>query len=146
MDGAGVPRFSCTPSSSCHSPRTRRAPAAAASVRCTRWSFIRSTAWSPVCSSWNSGASWCGTAANFALPISGFWAAFRMKIDHVELYELTLPLAEPFIISGGAITERQSLLVRLVAPDGVDGWGECPPFALPFYSEETLAGARDMLE
>jgi O-succinylbenzoate synthase len=80
------------------------------------------------------------------LPISGFWVAHRMKIDRVELYELTLPLAEPFIISGGAITERQSLLVRLVAPDGADGWGECPPFALPFYSEETLAGARDMLE
>lgn len=69
-----------------------------------------------------------------------------MKIDRVELYELTLPLVEPFIISGGAMHQRQSLLVRLVSADGADGWGECPPFALPFYSEETLPGARELLE
>jgi len=30
--------------------------------------------------------------------------------------------------------------------DGHRGYGESPPFELPFYSEETLAGARDLLE
>ena len=69
-----------------------------------------------------------------------------MKIDAIELYHLRLPLAEPFIISGGAMHERESLLVRLVGADGAEGWGECPPFTLPFYSEETLASARDLLE
>jgi O-succinylbenzoate synthase len=69
-----------------------------------------------------------------------------MKIEGIELYQLRLPLAEPFIISGGAMHERESLIVRLAGPDGAEGWGECPPFALPFYSEETLASARDMLE
>jgi O-succinylbenzoate synthase len=69
-----------------------------------------------------------------------------MKIEAIELYRLRLPLAEPFIISGGAMHERESLVVRLVGPDGAEGWGECPPFALPFYSEETLASARDLLE
>ncbi|HET7602883.1 MAG TPA: o-succinylbenzoate synthase [Gemmatimonadales bacterium] len=69
-----------------------------------------------------------------------------MKIEGIELYQLRLPLAEPFIISGGAMHERESLVVRLVDPDGAEGWGECPPFGLPFYSEETLASARDLLE
>ena len=69
-----------------------------------------------------------------------------MKIDEIELYRLRLPLAEPFIISGGAMHERESLVVRLVESGGAEGWGECPPFALPFYSEETVESARDLLE
>ena len=69
-----------------------------------------------------------------------------MRIEAVELHELALPLREPFIISGGAITERRSLIVVLRDEDGRAGYGESPPFELPFYSEETLAGARDMLE
>lgn len=69
-----------------------------------------------------------------------------MHIASVDLYELTLPLLEPFIISGGAITRRRSLIVVLHDGSGHTGYGESPPFELPFYSEETLAGARDMIE
>jgi O-succinylbenzoate synthase len=69
-----------------------------------------------------------------------------MRIERAELSELTLPLVEPFVISGGAITERQSLIVVLHDDAGHVGYGECPPFHLPFYSEETLAGARDLIE
>jgi o-succinylbenzoate synthase len=69
-----------------------------------------------------------------------------MRIARAELYELTLPLAEPFVISGGAIAERRSLVVVLHDDAGHVGYGECPPFDLPFYSEETLAGARDLIE
>ncbi len=68
-----------------------------------------------------------------------------MRIAQVELFELTLPLLEPFIISGGAMTERRSLLVVLYDEEGHAGYGESPPFDLPFYSEETLNGARDLL-
>jgi len=68
-----------------------------------------------------------------------------MRIERTELYELTLPLVEPFVISGGAITERRSLIVVLRDDAGHTGYGECPPFELPFYSEETLAGAGDLL-
>jgi O-succinylbenzoate synthase len=67
------------------------------------------------------------------------------RIVRAELYELTLPLVEPFVISGGAITERRSLIVVLHDDAGHVGYGECPPFELPFYSEETLAGARDLI-
>ena len=69
-----------------------------------------------------------------------------MPIDRVELYELTLPLLEPFIISGGRMITRRSLVIVLQDDQGNRGYGESPPFELPFYSEETLAGARDLLE
>jgi len=69
-----------------------------------------------------------------------------MPIVRIELYELTLPLLEPFIISGGTMTERRSLVVVLHDEEGHQGYGESPPFELPFYSEETLVSARDLLE
>ena len=72
-----------------------------------------------------------------------------MRIVKAELFDLRLPLVEPFIISGGTIAERRSLIVVLHGEDGHVGYGESPPFELPFYSEETLAGAiqltRDVL-
>lgn len=67
------------------------------------------------------------------------------RIVRAELFDLTLPLLEPFVISGGTMTERRSLIVVLHDDAGHVGYGECPPFELPFYSEETLAGARDMI-
>jgi o-succinylbenzoate synthase len=69
-----------------------------------------------------------------------------MALERVELYELTLPLVEPFIISGGTMTQRRSLVVVLHDDQGLRGYGESPPFELPFYSEETLASARYLLE
>ena len=69
-----------------------------------------------------------------------------MRIERVELYELVLPLVEPFIISGGAIIERRSIVVALHDAGGHTGFGESPPFPLPFYSEETLASARDLIQ
>ncbi|HMG19048.1 MAG TPA: o-succinylbenzoate synthase [Gemmatimonadales bacterium] len=69
-----------------------------------------------------------------------------MRIARAELSELTLPLVEPFVISGGTIAERRSLVVVLHDDAGHVGYGECPPFHLPFYSEETLAGARDLIQ
>ena len=69
-----------------------------------------------------------------------------MPIERIELYELTLPLLEPFIISGGTMTARRSLVTVLHDDRGNVGYGESPPFELPFYSEETLASSRDLLE
>ena len=67
-----------------------------------------------------------------------------MRIVKAELFDLRLPLVEPFIISGGAITERRSLIVLLHGEDGHVGYGESPPLELPFYSEETLAGVTQL--
>jgi O-succinylbenzoate synthase len=69
-----------------------------------------------------------------------------MRIARVELFELTLPLVEPFVISGGTMHERRSLVVVLHDEEGHRGYGESPPFELPFYSEETIASARHLLE
>jgi len=69
-----------------------------------------------------------------------------MHITRAELFELTQPLLEPFVISGGTMTERRSIVVVLYAAAGHVGYGEAPPFQFPFYSEETLASARDMIE
>ena len=69
-----------------------------------------------------------------------------MRITRVELFELSLPLIEPFVISGGTMHERRSLVVVLHDEAGHRGYGESPPFELPFYSEETTASARYMLE
>lgn len=68
-----------------------------------------------------------------------------MRIARADLLELRLPLLEPFIISGGTVTERRSLIVVLADDDGHAGYGESPPFELPFYSEETLASAQDLI-
>jgi len=69
-----------------------------------------------------------------------------MRIARAELFELVLPLLEPFVISGGTMAERRSLIVALYDDAGHVGYGESPPFQLPFYSEETLASARDLIE
>ena len=69
-----------------------------------------------------------------------------MKVSTAELHELTLPLKEPFAISGGVMRERRSLVVVLHDDEGHTGYGESPPFELPFYSGETLVSARDLLE
>ncbi|HEX9283314.1 MAG TPA: o-succinylbenzoate synthase [Gemmatimonadales bacterium] len=68
-----------------------------------------------------------------------------MRIARVELFELNLPFAEPFIISGGRIEGRRSIVVVLHDDAGHVGYGESPPDVLPFYSEETLPGARDLI-
>lgn len=68
-----------------------------------------------------------------------------MHISRVEVFELALPLAEPFIISAGRLDTRRSLIVVLYDDQGHVGYGEAPPFELPFYSEETLASARDLI-
>ena len=69
-----------------------------------------------------------------------------MRITRVELFDLSLPLIEPFVISGGTMRERRSLVVVLHDETGHRGYGESPPFELPFYSEETTASARHLLE
>src|SRR5881409_2880702 len=69
-----------------------------------------------------------------------------MRIARVELHALELPFTEPFIISGGRIEGRRSIVVVLHDDDGHVGYGESPPDVLPFYSEETLTSARDLIE
>src|SRR4029077_354226 len=68
-----------------------------------------------------------------------------MRIARVELCALERPFAQPFIISGGRIDARRSVVVVLHDDDGHVGYGEAAPDELPFYSEETLWSARDLI-
>src|SRR5881296_410489 len=77
--------------------------------------------------------------------ISWISCPHSVRIARAELFDLALSLLEPFAISGGTMTERRSIVVVLHDDAGHVGYGESPPFQFPFYSEETLAGARDMI-
>ncbi len=68
-----------------------------------------------------------------------------LRIVRTRLYEVALPLTDTFVISGGALTERRSLIVELEDDEGRRGFGESAPFVAPFYSSETVASARAVL-
>ncbi|MBI4419698.1 MAG: o-succinylbenzoate synthase [Gemmatimonadetes bacterium] len=67
------------------------------------------------------------------------------RVSRIRLHEVALPLREPFVISGGTLTIRRSLIVELEDDQGRRGFGESAPFELPFYSAETIASARACL-
>jgi L-Ala-D/L-Glu epimerase len=47
---------------------------------------------------------------------------------HRSVLRLSIPLREPFVTSGGVVSARELLLLRLEARDGVVGYGEAAPF------------------
>ncbi|HEV7622048.1 MAG TPA: dipeptide epimerase [Flavisolibacter sp.] len=49
-------------------------------------------------------------------------------IESVELYKIFIPLIEPFVISLGAITEVQNIVLIIRTKDGCSGYGECSPY------------------
>jgi len=51
-----------------------------------------------------------------------------ITIDQVELYKLSIPLKEPFIISLGPIYNAENVLVIIHTKEGITGYGECSPF------------------
>jgi len=57
-------------------------------------------------------------------------------ISSIELREIRLPLIHFFETSFGRTTERRIILVRVIAHDGAEGWGECTAGEGPFYSDE----------
>lgn len=70
-----------------------------------------------------------------------------MRITHVALRTLDLPLVAPFTTSFSTQTHRRVLVLELHADvDGTEvvGWGECGALSEPVYSEEYLAGVIDV--
>jgi o-succinylbenzoate synthase len=68
-----------------------------------------------------------------------------VKLTHVELRRLALPLVIPFRTSWGVETARDVLLVRVLGPDG-EGWGECVAMSEPLYTAEYVDGAEQVIE
>ena len=52
-----------------------------------------------------------------------------MKIDQIELYHASLKLKHPFITSLGYRDHANNVFVRIRTSEGIDGWGECSPYA-----------------
>ncbi len=67
-----------------------------------------------------------------------------MRIERIELRELSLRLRERFEISSGWSEARRIVLVSLHA-DGRTGWGECVQGESPNYSYETTETAWHVL-
>ena len=49
-------------------------------------------------------------------------------VNRIEIFKLTVPLKEPFVISLGPITDANNLAVRVHTDAGLTGTGECSPF------------------
>lgn len=65
-----------------------------------------------------------------------------LEVAGARLFEVAIPLTEPFRISGGAMRTRRSLIVELTDASGAVGYGESAPFERPYYSEETVYSAK----
>lgn len=65
-----------------------------------------------------------------------------MRIERLELRWVQMPLVTPFRTSFGTSHDRDTLLLRLVTDQGVEGWAECGAELDPLYSEEWLAGVE----
>ncbi len=67
-----------------------------------------------------------------------------MKIEAITLRELQMPLVHFFETSFGRTYTRRIFLVT-VHSAGLEGWGECVAGEAPFYSEEYIEGAWDVI-
>jgi len=68
-----------------------------------------------------------------------------MKIDHITLTRLSMPLVTPFETSFGRATHRECLLVQIES-DGLTGLGESVADADPGYCYETTGTAWHILK
>ncbi len=70
-------------------------------------------------------------------------------VERVELRRVAMPLVAPFRTSFGVESERDILLVNVLATangDAVSGWGECVALAEPTYSAEYVDAAQRVTE
>jgi o-succinylbenzoate synthase len=67
-----------------------------------------------------------------------------MKLTHVVLHRLQMPMVSPFRTSYGVETNRNALLVQLLGSD-FEGWGECVAQDEPLYTAEYSEGAQHVI-
>jgi O-succinylbenzoate synthase len=61
----------------------------------------------------------------------------RLDVRCIELTRVRIALHEPFRISSGSVSEKESIVVRLETAAGEVGFGEASPMGGAFYSSET---------
>jgi O-succinylbenzoate synthase len=67
-------------------------------------------------------------------------------IASIGVKGIAMPLRTPFKTSLQTVTERESLVVEVADGSGTKGYGECVAFSTPWYSEETMASCRFVIE
>jgi L-alanine-DL-glutamate epimerase-like enolase superfamily enzyme len=71
-----------------------------------------------------------------------------LRITEIALYELELPLAEPYHLSRGRLFEGfDSTFIRIGTDEGIEGWGEVCPWGssyLPAFTGGVRAGAAEL--
>ncbi len=77
------------------------------------------------------------TQAQAALP--------EVSIASMEVVRVDLEMAAPLRSAHGVEHMRRVVLVRAVAQDGTEGWGECSAMTAPTYSGEWADGAEVVL-
>ncbi|MCH1580033.1 MAG: mandelate racemase/muconate lactonizing enzyme family protein [Luminiphilus sp.] len=71
-----------------------------------------------------------------------------MKIKKIELYQVDLPYSGGvYLLSGGReYTSFDASIVRIVADDGTDGWGESTPFGSSYIAAHALGTRAGIAE
>ena len=64
-----------------------------------------------------------------------------LRLTHLELREVRMPLKAPFATSFGVFSLRRILIVRAFDQSGAFGYGECTAAAEPFFNAETVETA-----
>ncbi len=59
-----------------------------------------------------------------------------MKIEKIVLTHVRIPLRDPFRISSGSVSEKDSIIVAMHS-EGFIGYGEASPMSGSFYSDDT---------
>ena len=60
-----------------------------------------------------------------------------VSIKSIVLHRVRVPFVEPFRISNGVVSEKESILIEATTEANVVGWGECSPMSGSFYSAAT---------
>lgn len=63
----------------------------------------------------------------------------------MEVIRVNLEMTRPFRTAHGVENSRSVLLVRAIAHDGNEGWGECSVLSAPTYTGEWIDGAEAVL-
>ncbi len=67
------------------------------------------------------------------------------EINEINLYHIRVPMSEPFKISSGEISIKDSIIIELKFKSGLVSYGEASPMAGSFYSNETPESVWDEL-
>ncbi|HEY8560344.1 MAG TPA: o-succinylbenzoate synthase [Pyrinomonadaceae bacterium] len=61
----------------------------------------------------------------------------EITVKSVALHRVAVPLVEPFRISSGEVSVKESVLIQVTTANGAIGWGEASPMPGAFYSDDT---------